>query len=84
MSAFLDALKDRVLLADGAMGTQVQGRDLGSPRRQSDKTHLLNEILAHRIVVLDGAMGTMIQDHGLDEADFRGQRFADWHQDVKG
>ncbi|MCH8035837.1 MAG: homocysteine S-methyltransferase family protein, partial [Proteobacteria bacterium] len=29
-------------------------------------------------------MGTMIQDHGLDEADFRGQRFADWHQDVKG
>ena len=28
MSAFLDALAERVLLADGAMGTQVQARDL--------------------------------------------------------
>ncbi len=59
-------------------------RDPDSTRRQSDKTHLLNKILAHRIVVLDGAIGTMIQDHGLDEADFRGQRFADWHRDVVG
>ncbi len=37
MSNFLDVLAERVLLADGAMGTQTQGRDLGSPRRQSDK-----------------------------------------------
>ena len=59
-------------------------RDRSAPRRQSDKSPLLNEILAQRIVVLDGAMGTMIQDHGLDEADFRGRRFVDWHQDVKG
>jgi methionine synthase I (cobalamin-dependent) len=27
---------------------------------------------------LDGAMGTMIQRHKLDEADYRGERFADW------
>jgi 5-methyltetrahydrofolate--homocysteine methyltransferase len=37
-----------------------------------------------RILVLDGAMGTMIQDLRLDEAQFRGTRFADWKQDVRG
>ncbi|MCB2102736.1 MAG: homocysteine S-methyltransferase family protein [Rhodobacterales bacterium] len=37
-----------------------------------------------RILVLDGAMGTMIQTHRLDEAAYRGARFADWPQDVKG
>ena len=37
-----------------------------------------------RILVLDGAMGTMIQQHNLEEADFRGEQFADWHTDVKG
>lgn len=35
-------------------------------------------------MVLDGAMGTMIQRHKLEEADFRGERFKDWHRDVKG
>ncbi len=37
-----------------------------------------------RILVLDGAMGTMIQRLGLEEADFRGARFADWGHDLKG
>ncbi len=37
-----------------------------------------------RILVLDGAMGTEIQDLRLDEAGYRGDRFADWHRDVKG
>ena len=41
-------------------------------------------LLARRIMVLDGAMGTMIQAHDLDEADFRGDRLADWHTDLKG
>jgi 5-methyltetrahydrofolate--homocysteine methyltransferase len=44
----------------------------------------LTELLAQRIVMLDGAMGTMIQDYKLEEADYRGQRFKDWHCDVKG
>jgi 5-methyltetrahydrofolate--homocysteine methyltransferase len=39
---------------------------------------------AKRILVLDGAMGTMIQGLGFDEAGFRGQRFADFHRDVRG
>ena len=37
-----------------------------------------------RILLLDGAMGTMIQEYGLSEADFRGQRFADWAFAMKG
>ena len=37
-----------------------------------------------RILIIDGAMGTMIQRHKLDEAGYRGQRFKDWHRDVKG
>ena len=44
----------------------------------------LEAAAAERILVLDGAMGTMIQQLGLEEADFRGARFADWPQDVKG
>ncbi len=37
-----------------------------------------------RVLVLDGAMGTMIQRYQLGEADYRGQRFADHHMDLKG
>ncbi|MGA0333998.1 MAG: methionine synthase, partial [Kiritimatiellia bacterium] len=42
------------------------------------------EIVSKRILILDGAMGTMIQRHKLDESAFRGERFADWGQDLKG
>jgi 5-methyltetrahydrofolate--homocysteine methyltransferase len=40
--------------------------------------------LEKRILIIDGAMGTMIQRHKLEEADYRGTRFKDWHSDVKG
>lgn len=40
--------------------------------------------LQKRILVIDGAMGTMIQRHKLQEADYRGERFANWHSDVQG
>lgn len=36
----------------------------------------LSALVKERILVLDGAMGTMIQSYGLQEADFRGERFA--------
>ena len=36
----------------------------------------LEQALAARILVIDGAMGTMIQRHELQEADYRGERFA--------
>ncbi|TAG11074.1 MAG: 5-methyltetrahydrofolate--homocysteine methyltransferase [Sphingobacteriia bacterium] len=44
----------------------------------------IKEELAKRILIIDGAMGTMIQRHSLEEADYRGERFKDWHCDVKG
>jgi len=44
----------------------------------------LPEILEKRIAILDGAMGTMIQRFKLNEAQYRGERFKDFHRDVKG
>lgn len=44
----------------------------------------LNKLLKERIVILDGGMGTMIQNEKLDEAAFRGERFADYDQEVRG
>lgn len=44
----------------------------------------LRALLAQRILILDGAMGTMIQAHQLQEADYRGNEFANWPTDVKG
>ncbi|MAW23890.1 MAG: methionine synthase [Cellvibrionales bacterium TMED47] len=44
----------------------------------------LVEAAQQRILLIDGAMGTMIQQHSLEEADFRGQRFADWDSEIKG
>ena len=45
----------------------------------------LCELLSERILLLDGAMGTMVQQYKLQEADYRGERFADWKgQDLKG
>ena len=44
----------------------------------------LAEAACERILVLDGAMGTMIQALKLDESGFRGQRFKDWHRDLRG
>ncbi len=44
----------------------------------------LHDAIKNRILILDGAMGTMIQRYRLDEAGYRGERFANWHADVKG
>jgi 5-methyltetrahydrofolate--homocysteine methyltransferase len=44
----------------------------------------LPEILKKRIMILDGAMGTMVQRFKLNEAQFRGERFKDFHKDIKG
>ncbi|MEI7785236.1 MAG: homocysteine S-methyltransferase family protein [Betaproteobacteria bacterium] len=44
----------------------------------------LPELLRQRLLILDGAMGTMIQRLRLSEAQYRGERFKDFHKDVKG
>jgi 5-methyltetrahydrofolate--homocysteine methyltransferase len=55
-----------------------------SPRSRAERLALLDSLLAERILVLDGAMGTMIQTYGLAEADYRGERFADWPSELRG
>ncbi|MDP6780085.1 MAG: methionine synthase, partial [Candidatus Latescibacteria bacterium] len=44
----------------------------------------LRELLDDRILILDGAMGTAIQSYGLDEDDYRGDRFADHGSELAG
>ncbi len=46
--------------------------------------NLLQQRLAEQILIIDGGMGTMIQGYKLTESDYRGERFANWHCDVKG
>lgn len=50
----------------------------------SEKKHPIYQILERRIMVLDGAMGTMIQGYNLSDKDFRGNRFSDHPDDLKG
>jgi 5-methyltetrahydrofolate--homocysteine methyltransferase len=50
----------------------------------TNRTPQLEQLLQERILVLDGAMGTMIQSYKLEEADYRGERFADHPCDLKG
>ena len=57
---------------------------MSAPDHRPDATDQLSALLRDRILVLDGAMGTMIQGHRLEEAQFRGERFADWSQDLRG
>ena len=48
------------------------------------RAQALPGILESRIAILDGAMGTMIQRFRLDESQYRGERFKEFHKDVKG
>lgn len=48
------------------------------------RAQALFDALAQRILVIDGAMGTMVQGYTLDEAHYRGERFADHGHDLKG
>ncbi|MBC9879315.1 methionine synthase [Bradyrhizobium sp. INPA01-394B] len=50
----------------------------------SAKRTALLDAARERILVLDGAMGTMIQNLQLDEAAFRGERFKNFHRDLRG
>lgn len=51
---------------------------------QQTRINALHQAVRDRILILDGAMGTMIQSHRFTEADYRGERFKDWSQDVVG
>jgi 5-methyltetrahydrofolate--homocysteine methyltransferase len=51
---------------------------------RSNRLAALHQALSQRILILDGAMGSLIQEYKLEEADYRGERFADYHLDIKG
>jgi 5-methyltetrahydrofolate--homocysteine methyltransferase len=51
---------------------------------QKDVKTAIEQAVAKRILILDGAMGTMVQRHKLDEAAFRGTRFASHPKDLQG
>ncbi|MEI6383697.1 MAG: homocysteine S-methyltransferase family protein [Betaproteobacteria bacterium] len=61
---------------------------------QYTRAQQLPQLLNQRILILDGAMGTMIQRFKLNEVQYRGEgyqgadgvgeRFKDFHRDVKG
>ncbi|WP_424628250.1 methionine synthase [Bradyrhizobium sp. SYSU BS000235] len=53
-------------------------------KKTSQQADLFRALARDRILVLDGAMGTMIQGLQFDEAAFRGERFKDFHRDVRG
>jgi len=50
----------------------------------SKQYDILHHLLLQRILILDGAMGTMIQKYKLNENQYRGERFKDWSDDIKG
>jgi len=54
------------------------------PHARRARRQRLEELAAERILVIDGAMGTWIQSQELGEADFRGERFQDHPQELKG
>lgn len=54
------------------------------PWLHPDRVAALEAALASRILVIDGAMGTMIQREELQEADYRGERFAGEALDQRG
>ncbi|MCB9778432.1 MAG: methionine synthase [Alphaproteobacteria bacterium] len=58
--------------------------DLARTLPDPARANALRRALAERILILDGAMGTMIQRHGLEDADYRGERFADHPHEQKG
>ena len=54
------------------------------PFNRFSRLQRLNEELPRRILILDGGMGTEIQKFRLGEKEYRGERFASWHRDLKG
>lgn len=52
--------------------------------KQTEIRPTLDRLARKRILILDGAMGTMVQKENLDEAAFRGKRFASHGKEVRG
>jgi 5-methyltetrahydrofolate--homocysteine methyltransferase len=66
------------------METNVNKNETLSPVGRVGEGSDIRAELEKRVLVIDGAMGTMIQQYKLEEKDYRGKRFVDFHRDVKG
>ena len=66
------------------MGIAAQKSGDAAAAARTQRIRQLRQALDDRIVVIDGAMGTMVQSYKLGEADYRGERFADWPTALKG
>jgi 5-methyltetrahydrofolate--homocysteine methyltransferase len=53
------------------------------PWLHPERVETLQRLLGQRILVIDGAMGTMIQQYQLQEADYRGTRFAQGYDGLR-
>ena len=51
---------------------------------RAERIEALKTAAKDRILILDGSWGVMIQRRGLEEADFRGERFASYEGQLKG
>jgi 5-methyltetrahydrofolate--homocysteine methyltransferase len=67
-----------------AFGAKPHSYNAAMPLPTYTRAQALPALLTQRIAILDGAMGTMIQRFKLSEAQYRGERFKDFHRDVKG
>src|SRR5205085_7680946 len=54
----------------------------GIASNQRDVATEIRKLAEERILVLDGAWGVLLQNRGLNEADFRGERFANHRRDL--
>ena len=77
-------IEPAILRAPPAEGGAGSTAGIMDPTSRGARIAALRRQLDLRVLVLDGAFGTMIQDHKLDEAAFRGDRFADHPCSQKG
>lgn len=54
------------------------------PTVNKDILQQLSAAARERILIIDGSMGVFLQSYKLPEADFRGERFKDFHRELKG
>ena len=84
MASSKPGLKETVGLREDARPVPARPASADLDAARAHRLDALEMALKSRILVLDGAMGTMIQGHDIDEAGYRGTRFADHPCPQKG
>src|SRR5580765_1483463 len=69
---------------DGERGAATSASRVAASDQRTASERDLRAALQQRILIIDGAMGTMIQRHRLDDAAFRGTRYASHSKELRG